>query len=338
MRATAQPNIRSASNQLNELPKLFHRGFIIGFLLPAVLFNWYVHIVLGSEAADFTLAKALDAPHLADWSITTAVLSIFLMALNRSVIRVLEGYGSLNPLRLLLPLVKRRFRQRIKPLYDEALRVDAARQTDPGARSTIKGFAHKMEIAVRSYPDREEFLLPTKFGNVYRAFEVYSRVTYGIDAIPAWPRLQLIIPPRVQDHLREQRSILDFMVNLLVLSLAAALILAYYRLGSKSLVPPVLFLVPVLSAIYAWFMLPGSAQQWGEAVKSVFDTHRERLARELGLQIPVDHKDERAMWREISRLMLFRAASSFDTLQKFRRQRTKSKRSARERPPTDQGH
>jgi hypothetical protein len=300
---------------LSYLPKLVHRSFVIGFLLPALLFCAYMDFIFRSGV---NLSDMFEQSRLLRYTLSSVVLAILLTAINRPIIRLLEGYGRFNPLKLRLPLVRRHFKRSIAPLYAEAKRVEEARTQDPLAKPTVADFSKKLADAVRAYPDREDLLLPTKFGNVYRAYEVYSRVVYELDAIPAWPRIEMLLPSRVQDQIRDARAPLDFTVNLLLLSLISIVVSLGEDIAWRSGIRVYIYVIPVLLIAYSWFMLPNTAHQWGEVVRSIVDLYRDRLARALGLRLPENPDEERRMWREVSRMMIFRTSSSLTSIREFR--------------------
>jgi hypothetical protein len=315
---------------LSSLPKLIGRGFVLGFLLPSILFCLYLQALAINLPGLSSLVPQLDAVKLTPVVLLSLVLAVLLMAVNRMIVRALEGYGDYNPLRILMPLRLRYFREKIVPLFEEAVRVDKARKTNPGAQSSIAGFPLSLSRATEAFPDREDRVLPTKFGNTMRAFEVYSRALYGLDAIPAWPRLFLVLPQSMKDQIRDSRAMLDFNANLFVLSTLAIIMTAaqmYVGQGANQVSVAIAF--PVVGAVYAWMALPQGAHQWGEIVKSAFDLYRHRLAKELGLDVPSAAEDERRMWRQVSRMMIFRSPSAIDQLDEFRRPKLVSKRVAK---------
>jgi len=181
---------------LGSLPKLIGRGFVLGFLLPAALFCLYLQVLAITLPGLPSLESQLDALKLAPVVLLSLVLAVLLMAVNRMIVRTLEGYGALNPLRILAPFRRYHFRKRIAPLFEEAARIERARQAGSEAKPKFQGFALSLSRATEAYPDGEDWVLPTKFGNTMRACEVYSRALYGLDAIPAWPRLFLVLPNR----------------------------------------------------------------------------------------------------------------------------------------------
>jgi len=307
---------------LSSLPKLLERGFVLGFVLPSILFCLYFGILAIDFPAMPTVSAELDAFKIAPTVLFALVLSVLLIALNRFIIRTLEGYGKLNPLRVLTCWQRSHFQRQIAPLLAEAARVEIERKSNPNAEPNLPDFSSNLAQAMKQYPDRAEDVLATKFGNVMRAGEVYSRVVYELDAIPTWPRLYMVLPKSAKDQLRDSRATLDFNANLFVLSVAAIVIASVqFTFGSP---PPkwyFLLCIPAMGAIYGWFALPQSAHQWGEVVKSTIEMHRNRLAKELGLTIPGTLEAEREMWRQVSRMMMFRSTEAAAKLSPFRAQR-----------------
>ena len=123
---------------------------------------------------------------------------------------------------------------------------------------------------------------------------------------------------------------LDFNANLLCLSLLAiALTLAQAYVSQSA--EKVFYLVPfpLAAGIYAWVALPQGAQQWGEIVKSAFDLYRQRLAKEMGLTVPAKAVDERRMWHQVSRLIIFRSDAALELLDEFRQPKAPRQKRAR---------
>jgi hypothetical protein len=53
-------------------------------------------------------------------------------------------------------------------------------------------------------------------------------------------------------------------------------------------------------------------------VKSVFDLYRGPLAEGLGLILPKDPSEQRDMWRQVSRMMVFRSHDALLAVAKYR--------------------
>jgi len=164
-----------------ELPKLFGKSFAIGFFLPATALGLSL---LGITAAFGYLGKVLlllkekELLGVVSAVVVFWLLAVALMALNGPIYWLLEGYYPWNPFRWRLPDQRREF---------ERLSKAAQEPTNDASHDEVR-----LSLAER-FPDRIEHVLPTKFGNCLRAFEVYSRVIYGIEAIQGWPRLISVI-------------------------------------------------------------------------------------------------------------------------------------------------
>ena len=304
---------------ISELPGLFGKNFAIGFFLPAIIIVAGVNLLLVA----FGLSNLGDAADpLQDVTIAALlawVLAVALMALSRPLVRFLEGYGDHNPLRrLFLASEQKHFTDHVAPLLKLANDIDAARaagQPEPAAGADFSG---KLSAAASRYPDRIEFVMPTRLGNIMRAFEVYPRVVYELESILAWPRLMMIVPEAARKQVDDSRAVVDFAINLLVAGvviLAVYLVLALYLQEWPALwVPP----SALLACIGAWHLIQQSALQWGEEVKAVFDLYREALAGQVGLDLPLDSAQETVMWRALSRMMVFRSRSAYAALRPFR--------------------
>lgn len=154
--------------------------------------------------------------------------------------------------------------------------------------------------------------MPTQFGNKMRAFEVYPRVVYGIDAIPLWPRLEAVIPAHFRGIIDESKAYLDFSVNLLCGSVVCML---FYAVVSAADQRVLALWVPVISLLVAgagYRLSLAAASEWGEYVKSAFDLYRGALAEQLGLHLPRSSDAERTMWNTVSRMMIYRSSARGD--------------------------
>lgn len=74
----------------------------------------------------------------------------------------------------------------------------------------------------QDYPLTTSTVLPTRFGNILRAAEVYSNEHFGMDAVTLWPRLIYVIDDRYHQKLDESNNGLAFTTNSLVLAILLA--------------------------------------------------------------------------------------------------------------------
>ena len=148
---------------LGALPKLLGRGFVLdscyrqfSSVLICKLSSSHGSMLPGMQSLD-SLTQATPIV------LAVLVLAVVLVALNRAIVRILEGYGAYNPIVVLKKLELRHFKDKIAPLYSEQNRLDKARENNPNERPAIADFPRKLERAVKSFPDHEDHVLPTQF-------------------------------------------------------------------------------------------------------------------------------------------------------------------------------
>jgi len=307
-------------------PKLFDRAFFIGYFLPAFLLvvglgaNLFAFGYIDEKFTDF-LAKRSTAAHALGATISLVFIwlfSILLMTFSRPIIRLLEGYGRLNPFRILLPWQQSEFKAKAEPHFRKLQSVlDARRRGVPESEQFSE---LSVWHAARDFPEELELVLPTRLGNVMRAYERYSDIVYEIEAIALWPRLFMIIPKDVRERVRESEGLFHFSINMLftgivtLVTSGGMIISSLYHGGFVDLENRIswpIILVLVFGAFFAWFSwwsLPDAARQRGEEVKSTFDLYRVELADALGFELPATEAEERRMWRLVSRRMLLRVS------------------------------
>jgi hypothetical protein len=191
--------------------------------------------------------------------------------------------------------------------------LQAANPNDPLAKELGAEQTQLARYINSELPDRQDFVLPTRFGNVIRCFERYSDVAYGIDAIIAWPRLVAKIDPGFASTIDEAKTSVDFMINcslLCALSVLASGVIGLCQPFPWSLASvwhwgwrAGLFLA--LALIFYSFAI-GRARAWGEQVKSAFDLYRFDLLKSLGYdQQPSTYFEEKALWDRICVQLLY---------------------------------
>jgi hypothetical protein len=163
---------------------------------------------------------------------------------------------------------------------------------------------------VTQFPDHDRWLLPTAFGNIIRAFEVYPRIMYGLESIQGWTRLLAVIPKEYRDLVDTAKAQTDFWVNLSFLSF---LIIAEYigiSLYTHNLGMPFLPLVAAGVTCGASYMARKAAEEWGEWVKASFDVFLPELHAKLGFSPPETMEQEQEFWKGFSQAIIYRFPSS----------------------------
>lgn len=312
----------------SELPKLFDRNFVIAYFLPvsiliaisAWLWGYWprVQAVLAGTAEIDAALVAFNATLVifAAW-----ILSILLMGLNGEIYRLLEGYGTYNPLRIFEKKAKNNFcakRARLKVLDSEYPKPEFTNEQDE-ERTKL------MEELAQYYPDDKEFVLPTTFGNTLRAFEVYPRVMYGMEGIDGWPRILSVVPKEYRELIDDAKSQVDWWINLAVVSFLFLIELWVFIFSNWGLSPGWLrtilnLLIPLgIFSLLNWFFLrraTSSAIEWGDHVKSAFDIYRFKLLILLGVNIPVNREEEKDIWQKYSQAIIYRLPYMLPSLRK----------------------
>jgi hypothetical protein len=307
-----------------KLPDLLDRNFAIGFYLPGAMLIGAVALVLHAFQRLPIWLSFESAEKFANAVIVAAIAwlaAIALVAINRPLVRMLEGYPY-KDLWLFTDLGDRwkaRFRKRVVPVLEFQEGIDTARRDGTPEPTQPANHATNLLKAVGDYPDRADLMLPTGFGNRYRAIEVYSRVVYGLDAIPAWPRLEALMPQEFQARIGDARAQFDFAVNVFFVGFVGTSL--YLGLAVTSRTAPSLWLLVVTVAILVFGFVSAltALNQFGVYVKSAFDLYRKDLADQLGLELPRSPGAEREMWTEVTRVIGYRSAAAWDRLTKYRK-------------------
>ncbi len=291
-------------------------AMIIGTLFPVLLFLLIlVLVVLPVTPYGHQYADLLKDPQ--NWKGIYAVvatlilllLTVVMYQLNNPLIRLYEGYPWKESLigRLLIRKQKRRWKHATAMRdgifgVSQAARLERVRGELKQSLST-KYSDFTLELS-KEFPYAPEFILPTRLGNVIRAFETYTIQQYNLDAIVLWPRLQAVLDTNYAQAVDGVQSAFSFMLNLSFLSTLLAFFLA--AVGLHWRYPGYLGwfqgweLWVVVLLVLSWLAYEGAitrAVEWGLTVETAFDLYRLPLLQKLGYEIkPNNLTEERQMW------------------------------------------
>lgn len=289
----------------SEFTKPFSLHFVVGFFLPVVLLFVVLSVVTGVVAPTDALTVWIAIQGIGILSGISLVLlaawfiALILLVTNMQVISLLAG-TYLAGVKPLLVLERRRFRRLQGKLAKAKTKYRQERDAGRVLPATEAEYTWLLTYRHRSFPPEDEDLWPTQFGNVIQAFEFYSCKMYGLNALPAWPRIIPLVPEDHREMINQDKSYVDFAVNLLVLMVLA--IMGYCAYAAVTGHAPIWWILIVLSLI-AWGsyrMAVGAAFEWGDAVKAVFDLYRGELLQRLGIPAPGDAAEEKALWIRMS--------------------------------------
>lgn len=291
---------------ISSLTNTFGRDFLVGYLLPVFLSACasagLAVICHGSAAASTWWAQTSQDV----WAASAALVGLWLfsallMVMNRPLIVLLEGY----PFPWLNFLELRRFDRLQQEIEDLREKRKKEREQSAASLETNNLYRDLSLLRRNRFPLERGWVLATKFGNTMRAFETYSQAVYGLDAIPVWNRLYLLLPDQARKTLNDSKATLDFFVNsYYLLWILVGQLLIYAAIQGAV---PWLLLVPVplalISLVYRGAV--SAAGIWGEGVKAVVDLYRYDLLEKLGVAIPATWEEERECWTKLSRTFLY---------------------------------
>jgi hypothetical protein len=304
-----------------EAPKILDRNFVIGYFLPAFAF------VVASLAAvhqvvhltDILVAPLDSAKLGAVRLILPLLFAVTLLALNRRVFQLFEGYGTFNPVGFFgLAIIRHEL------LASELRRItDLAEHAEGEVLSKLEIRARElMGDLVERFPPEGIPLLPTSLGNAMSAFEEYAREMYGFDAVEGWPRLLTVIPEDFRNLIDSSKAETDFWINLWLTSILVAIdyisskLIVCVGIFRKSLwlqsVPPlqpngVVILVSAFLLSWAaahWATL--AAIEWGAMIKTSFDVYLPKLYSKLGFAPANTESHLRDTWTAFAQAVVYR--------------------------------
>jgi len=294
---------------------------ILGTLFPVLLFFTVVSLmVLPITPFGHEFTDLVSNPYHWDNAGKIALLATFIILvttvvldqLNNPLIRLYEGYPWKDSL-----IGKRKIRQKRKQL-DLARKLmkrsdTLAREVQVGKLAIDSGWLWKVpelagEVIDQEFPNRPDLVLPTRLGNVIRAFETYTERRYGASTIALWSRLQGVMDSSYATALDNTKSAFNFMLNCSFLSLVSVSLLASSGLYWSYPKPPKLFqtweMEVVVLAMLSYLFYLGAinrAREWGIGIKAAFDLYRLPLLAKLGYETkPSNLAEERRIWDIIS--------------------------------------
>jgi hypothetical protein len=175
-----------------------------------------------------------------------------------------------------------------------------------------------MRQLAEEFPDKEEYLLPTPFGNVLRSFEIYPRVMYGLEAIDGWGRLLAVVPKDYTELVDSAKSQVDFWVNMGVvfILLQVEYVSLTFIFNQANLNWWIVALLIALGTIPP-MRATSAAREWGDLIKSAFDMFIPSMRESLGFNSPKNRDEEAEQWTKFSQAIIYRLPERIPELKKI---------------------
>jgi hypothetical protein len=193
------------------------------------------------------------------------------------IYRILEGYPLLNPeseWRIsgkVREFMKRRHINKYETLLKRAHELkNKGTPENPECEKYQEEYRQVRTIMAIDYPYEINHILPTRLGNIIRAFETYSLHVYGIDAIPLWFRIIAVVPKEFMDRIEGAKASVDFFVNTSVLSLLIFALLILYSAVYAQYDPVFYAPAAVVISLVSYAAACNTAVGWGGVCESGF--------------------------------------------------------------------
>lgn len=267
-------------------------GFVFAWLVPAAVAVALAALVLGDELATmgtfhtiFDFASAGELAATAAFIGVTFTLAVLLAYSALPIYRLLEGYHL--PRSISTRMRNRHIRKwrRLNALQDLS---DETGISVPGLNAEI----------LLSYPDEEQFIMPTRLGNSLKALERFGSSRYGCDSQMLWYELQAVAPEALREDTSQGRAPVDFFVGSVTCFSALVCVSLVVGILRQDLGAGALALIAALVVVASYQGAVRNMKDWANSVKALVNLCRLDVAARLGLVPPWDREGERHMWEQ----------------------------------------
>jgi hypothetical protein len=216
------------------------------------------------------------------------LLSIVFALTSLPVYRFLEGYTM--PKWLAGPLLRRQVRS-----WTRLTRV-----VQTGGRRSTNEWTQARE-RLHDYPTEQKLLMPTRFGNGFRALETYGSAHYGADTQLLWYEFTSLAPDSLRGDIEDARMPIDFFVSAMVHLLLLAAAAAVTAVVASSVLAGVVAAISTLLVPIAYGAAVRNIGEFRITVQALVNVSRKGVAEGFGLLLPDNANDEVLMWTTLTR-------------------------------------
>jgi hypothetical protein len=313
---------------LSKLSSLIDDSFGVRCFLPSLLLvlgSFFVHDILsGTDELSRLFSSAPNRVEALAGSAFIALVAwvggVLISAIQRDIIRILEGYGSFNPfnrLKFFKNAQIREFRSLCGLKNDIISNVQAMESTGTPVDAAVYDKLDEVGLILSTrFPSEERELLPTSFGNTMKSLESYSRIMYGLDGVTGWTRLQAVIPSEYQLTIDDQRLYRDFWANTWIVSFLLLLEAGFYSVVSPFRLLHTVVVVGLLLMVNftAYMRTTSAACGFGDYVRSAFDLYIDDLGAKLRIPKAQDPKVQRDIWTKATQAYTYRLPGILDSV------------------------
>jgi hypothetical protein len=256
-----------------------------------------------SPSAD-RLASAVSALDALDVTVLVALAVLFALILHPllyPLIQALEGYWPpVGPFGVAVELGRRRHLARKRALYAQGTSIQPHGWWETRFPYLKERRRVHASAAYAAFPE-DEWIMPTRLGNVLRHAERLAGDRYGLTAIEVIPRLYPLMPPTMTRVVDDARTELDIAVSFIFVWLTATTV-SFVILAPHG---PWL-VVPLLTYGLAWLSYRGAisaARYYGATIVWAIDLYRFALLEQLRIPLPKTHSEELQHNPELHKLL-----------------------------------
>jgi hypothetical protein len=345
--------MNTLSDQVKGIMEQLGKAFLISGYLPAAIFLLVHQLVLfprwtghslnlfgagASPAGEATGALEGLSGVLSDalnWLLLPLLLGMLLLALNTFIINLFEGKYPWQRATYLEDAWKRN-QKRCQELYGDLLTLkqrysQALLEVETGEPESdewrqakfrvkqlpleIQQLHHEIQARepVQVLPLRPELVAPTALGNAWAMLEEYPYDRYGMDGMIFWPRLRGEVDESFDKRLTNQKTLVDFLLNvsflmsILGVELLITGIVSLFARGGVEWRWVVISLVGMLIgwgiAYAAYQAAVSNTRTLGVLTNMCWDFGRDKLAARYGLTRPDTLLAERKMWLRLGNFL-----------------------------------
>jgi len=260
--------------------------------------------------------------------IPTVIIGFTLTALNTYVLKFFEGYVRLpklgyiyNQRRNLHKAKARRLVIKREALKRHIENIEKSLTTTERMQRRLKKLKSDYYSTVaeynHSYPPSPNDILPTRFGNILKASELYPGIHYGMDGVEFWPRLIHVIAPPYRGTIDGARNELSFLVNMSVLAAIFFIfcnLAVFYTMLIAPNNPVVVFGSAIrygvsgtiaLACIFFFYNASiFSVGSFGLMIRSAYDLFRLDLLKQFRLKMPSNYAEEFRAWKNLNEFIV----------------------------------
>lgn len=290
---------------MTGLIRAIGRSFLVSSYIPALVFvainvGFFVRYLPPATRDNLGLLYPAFDVQVTFAIVASAFLGYLLVILSPYLVKLYEGYYILNHFEWFRKRQKKRKQDLSIAAAEMKQELGEIQQRNEEFHRAWRVYIEHKAREIEEFPRYDIDVLPTRLGNVFRAFEDYPYQRYGVEAVFFWPLMTRIIPDEYAQRVEELNNFVAFTLASSLLSLAMsfeAIIIWVCKerpllIGIIALVCLVMFYL-----LYRWAVL--ASLDYGRYFRHCFDLFRLDLLEELRLKPPKDPAQEKELWREV---------------------------------------